>query len=580
MKISFFQLFTIKEKISLIMLLIFNIFATSLELISLSTIPLFITVIIDPANIKLIPFFGFFLEEIIILKKLDYESILFYSSVSLLFVFLVKNLFLFFLILFETQILKNLKISYGLKLFKSYVTQPIHFHLTNSQSKLIRNIQLEASKAVSVIFLYINILKEFLFLFAVSILLLFANFLTTISIFLILSVSSFFYFFLVKKKLALYGNQNLKFKTEKIKFINFSLIAIKDIKIFLSELWISKLFSFNTIQLENNLRKSLVIQKTTKLYLELIGIIIILIIATLTLSEQNFKESLPVLSLFVVSIAKLSPCINSILSSLSSIKFNEPSLNAIGKDIVNYNQKPILLKKKNNKKLKKLKKIKKIQLQNISFKNFDKKSYLFKNLNLEFNSNNIYGIIGKSGTGKSTLLNLISTLIKPSNGIIKIDGKKLNFKDINYIKNLGYVSQDSKLIHGTLRDNIIFGNSREKSNDLDLIKLIKDVGLSNFYKKLDKGLNTLIEDDGKNISGGEKQRIVICRSLFKSSSVLLFDEPTTGLDKFNEYNILSLIKNMKKDKIIIMSFHNLRHKRICDYLLKINEKNNIKLIQN
>ncbi len=559
------------------MLLILNIIATSLELISLSTIPLFITVIIDPINLKLIPIVGPFLDELIIIKKLDYERILFYSSISLVLVFLVKNLFLFFLILFETQIAKNLKITFGLKLFKFYVTQPIFFHLSNSQSKLIRNMQIEASKAVSVIFLYINIFKEFLFLFAVSILLLFTNFLTTISIFIILSISSFFYFFLVKKKLGLYGIQNLKFKTEKIKFINFSLSSIKDIKIFLSELWISKMFSFNTTQLENNVRKSLVIQKSTKLYLELIGIIIILTIAFLTLSEQNFKQSLPILSLFVVSIVKLSPSINTILSSLSSIKFNKPSLNAIGDDIVKYNQKPISLKKKN---YKKIKNIKKIQLKNISFKNIDKKNYLFKNLNLDFYSNNIYGVIGKSGSGKSTFLNLISTLIRPSNGIIKIDGKKLSFKDINYIKNLGYVAQDSKLIHGTLRDNIVFGNSKEKNNDLDLVKLIKDVGLSNFYKKLDNGLNTLIEDDGKKISGGEKQRIIICRSLYKNSSVLLFDEPTTGLDKYNEYKFLSLIKKIKKDKIIFMSFHNLRHKRMCDYLLKIDEKNNLKLSKN
>ena len=109
------------------MLLILNIIATSLELISLSTIPLFITVIIDPINLKLIPIVGPFLDELIIIKKLDYERILFYSSISLVFVFLVKNLFLFFLILFETQIAKNLKITFGLKLFKFYVTQPIFF---------------------------------------------------------------------------------------------------------------------------------------------------------------------------------------------------------------------------------------------------------------------------------------------------------------------------------------------------------------------------------------------------------------------------------------------------------------------
>ena len=157
MKFFFLQLFTPKEKFSLIILLILNVIAACLEIISLGVIPLFVSIIIDTTNIKFIPIVGPMLGETIILKKLNFDYILFYSSISLVLIFFIKNLFLFYLILFETKISKNLKISYGIKLFKFYITQPIHFHLSNDQSKLIRNMQLEASKAVSVIFLYIKL---------------------------------------------------------------------------------------------------------------------------------------------------------------------------------------------------------------------------------------------------------------------------------------------------------------------------------------------------------------------------------------------------------------------------------------
>lgn len=573
-----FRLLTYKEKLSLTVLFVFNIIAACLEIIGIGMIPLIITFIVDPTSIKHIPVISIIFEDILIFTTISFSNFLFYSSLIIISVFLIKNLFLFLLILFETKITAQFKITYGLKLFKFYITRPLKFHLDNEQSKLIRNLQLEATKAASLVFLYMTVFKELLFLFLVIVILLYTNLLVTSVVFAVLSLSALFYYLLFKKRLNIYGVQNLSFKTEKVKLINFSLTSIKDIKTFLSEFWISKQFSKATHALENNIRKSQIIQKTTKLYLELIGIVVIMIISFFLLSEKSFEKNLPSLSLFIIAIIKLTPSINNILLNLSNIKFTMPSLKAIVEIIQKYNLKPVNLKKKTINK--KEKKIQKIQLQNISYKINSKKKYLFKNLNLEFYSNNIYGIIGKSGSGKSTLLNIVSSLIKPSNGLIKIDGKKLDAKNMNYLNNIGYVGQDSKLIYGTLKQNIIFGNTKKETNEISLKKLIKDVGLSDFYRKLDNGFDTLIENDGKKISGGERQRIIICRSFYKNCSLLMLDEPTTGLDKFNEENILSRIKNLKKDKIILMSFHNLKHKKYCDYLVKINYNNKVELIKN
>ena len=213
-----------------------------------------------------------------------------------------------------------------------------------------------------------------------------------------------------------------------------------------------------------------------------------------------------------------------------------------------------------------------IDLKNISF-GYRKDKYIIKNLNLKIYKNKILGISGESGSGKSTIVNLLTGLIKPSEGNITIDEKKItNPIQLRIYQNLFSVSsQDTYLIDGTIKDNIIFGSSE----NISLQKLnfaIKFARLESMIKELHDGIDTYIGSSIKQLSSGQKQRISIARSIYNDRKILIFDEATNALDQENEKLIFKNLDNLRSQKTIIIISHNPDNLKICDSILKVDNK--------
>ena len=196
-------------------------------------------------------------------------------------------------------------------------------------------------------------------------------------------------------------------------------------------------------------------------------------------------------------------------------------------------------------------------MKNISFKYDNNKDHILKKLNIKINLNNSVGIFGKSGSGKTTFLDIISGLVSPSDGSITIDDKLINnnFLRRKLQNNISYISQKTTVINDTLMKNICFG-IEEKDIDIDRynqtleISELKDVE-QNFDNNLKK-----VGDFGKNISGGQLQRIGIARALYQNKEILIFDEATNALDEILEKKIVSNLIDLKKGKILIFVSHN------------------------
>ena len=165
------------------------------------------------------------------------------------------------------------------------------------------------------------------------------------------------------------------------------------------------------------------------------------------------------------------------------------------------------------------------------------KKQILKNFNLEIKKNSVLGISGESGTGKSTLINILLGLLEPKSGKILLDGLEVKNFQNEWQRNLGYVSQNIFLLDASLKENIAFGVVEEKIDYQQLQKVIEYANLNNFVKNLDDGINTNIGEKGSKISGGQIQRIAIARELYHNPSVLILDEATTGLDYENEKQI-------------------------------------------
>jgi ABC-type bacteriocin/lantibiotic exporter with double-glycine peptidase domain len=222
-------------------------------------------------------------------------------------------------------------------------------------------------------------------------------------------------------------------------------------------------------------------------------------------------------------------------------------------------------------------KIEKIKIDNISF-SYDKKKIL-ENINLNIENNNFVGIVGESGAGKSTLLNLLLGLLKPDNGKVIYNNKVEIFENLElFNKKISYVPQNITILERSIKENIAFGVNKEDINLNELDKIIKKTKLNNLIDKMENGLESIINNDNLNISGGELQRIGLARALYFDSDLLILDEATNSLDVKTEKEILEMIyENFLGKKIIIFITHKIKNLEKADFIIEIKDKK-IKMI--
>ena len=536
---------------------IFAIFIGSLlaaisEVISISSIPLFVTLLIDPElfQTKLSDY-----VDISFLFNLEVKQLILFGGIFLTAIFVIKNLFLMILIFFQSKVIRDLNVKLTDRLYKLYLFAPYLIHLIKNNAELVRNIIGETSQVISIILKVVTLFREFLVLTFIFILVLYVDVLITLIIFSILSACAAIFFYITKKTIHKNAKRMQDLSTSRIKSVNETFGAIKEVKIFnIEKIFNKKFFSMNLLR-EHYFFVNSFLTSIPRYFLE--TIIILTLISVLLLYnyfEKDFNSLLPLLTLLTVAAVRLLPSFNSISQSLSSIKSLSPSLNLVMSEIQN------LEKIKDEKKFLEDTNFifnKKIEFNNVSFKYQGNSSNTLSEINLEILHESKVGIIGSSGAGKSTFINLLLGLLKPTKGNILVDGKNIEENLKVWQSNIGYVPQDIYLLDDTIKNNITF--NEENINDGHLEKILKLSRLESFVKSLPNGLETFVGERGTRISGGQRQRIGIARALFKDPKVIIFDEATSALDNENEKNIMKeiLALDIKKNLIIITHRHDL-----------------------
>ena len=293
-------------------------------------------------------------------------------------------------------------------------------------------------------------------------------------------------------------------------------------------------------------------------------LIIFLLVGFIFFSKNlysSMEEFLGILSLFVVSAIRLYPSFSRINSNLIIVKDLSVSFNLICKElelIENFNS---LSENIENKKIFK----ESIIFKNVSFEISNKE--IIKDASFEIKKGQFVAIVGKSGSGKSTIIDLIMGLLLPTNGEITIDKDNINKKNMIPKKLFGYVPQDIYLLDDTIKKNIALGVSE---NEIDMEKLNKAVELSQLDKFLQKdgnNLETIVGNRGIKISGGELQRVGIARAIYNDPDVVILDEATANLDHKTAIDFINSIIELKEKKTIIFATHQPELIKNCDKVI-------------
>jgi ATP-binding cassette subfamily B protein len=440
----------------------------------------------------------------------------------------------------------------------------------------MRNIYVEVDNLIDNFILpTIEVTYTVLVLVFVSFFLFFYDPETTIIIFLLIVPIFFVFYSLTKARLLFYGSERALLHQKILKKIPNALNGFFEIKLF----GISEIVNKDLMKSVRRLNKikipQAIIGNIPRSFLEIFVISCFSIF--LIYQIDNGEDILPLiakLSIYVIVIIKLLPFLNGIATFYSKLMRGIESYKILVIEFSKYVNIP--------------KSDKKAFTQDIQNITFDKVSYkyinetnnknnIFENINLEIKKNDFVGIVGASGSGKTTFLKLITGMLKASEGKIFVNKDDIRKIDQRFFyQKISYIPQDPFFIYDDIVKNIISSNMLKEIDEDKIIKILEKVQLSQFIKN-NKLANSFIGENANYLSGGEKQRLAIARAFYKESSLLIFDEITNKLDKKTSDKIMSLINSLKGDKTIIIVSHNVNNLTNTNYNLSLENNKILKI---
>lgn len=541
-------IFEKKDQKFLIIIFFGIILVTILEALSLSVIvPVFDIIFFDKVP-------NFFSNSTIIF---NYNTKIIFLLIFLS-IFLIKNILLIAFNYFYINFFNKLAANISQKLFTLTLNQPYIFFLEHPTNNILQIIVEEIKKLRAFFIGLISLSIELIIVLIICFILIYINYKIFLFCFINFSFVIFLYFRIVKDKIKNWSYINLESLGKIQNLIIEGLRGIKDLVIY--ELRENFANSFKKSNDEWYRTRSNIdfLNSVQKYWLELIGVMSIsLALLYFVFMKFDVANLIPIFGLYVFAIFKLVTSFSRIVGSAQDIKFNYPSyeivLNLL-KKLSFYDQEN---KHNSHFQLKNF-----IEFNNVSY-SYDSKSQILNRINLKIFKGDCVAIIGKNASGKSTLLNLISALIQPTEGKILIDNKfDLYSNNHFWHEKLSYVQQNIFLLNDTIKKNIIL-NQEITINNLRYEKIVKSLNLEKFFLKLPNKLETKINDNGANLSGGQKQMISLARALYKNSEIIILDEPNSALDMINTELLRKVILANKNDKTIIMVTHDLAYFKDC-----------------
>ena len=551
----------------LLFALFLSIVVSFVEIIGIGFLAVFAVSISDPK---------IFLDKIPLIDLKNYLSSLEnFNLISVLAIviflaFLFKHLITFIIFYFEIKIVKNLSLKIKQKIFKSFLSENYEYYINNNKSELINVVTNQIASFLSYAFTVIQILKEVFLISIIFFVILFVNWKVVLFLTLSLILLTFIFGKIFKKKLYDIGNKSRILEGHEIKHLNESFDSFKFIKLN------NKSNFFLDILTNINLKKNrfeifhFLITKLPKIYLELLTIsVFMLVVLYLLFMNQDSSLIFGLITFIALSVIRIMPSFITINNSYANLAFFRAGFEIIFNKIKNLIEYEDINKEKVAESSKEV--INNITFQNVRFKYSNSNKINLEDIDFKIHKNDILGIIGASGSGKSTILNLMCGLLAPSNGKILFNDKDIFENPKILINRISYISQDNYLLDDTLKNNIAFAIDTKKIDNNRFWNSIKMSNLENIIKQLPKNENTIIGDKGSKISHGQRQKVGIARALYSDSDILMLDESLNALDYENEKIILTNISKNLENKFLVMVSHRLESLKHCTKLMIIEE---------
>jgi ABC-type multidrug transport system fused ATPase/permease subunit len=500
------------------------------------------------------------------------KTLLLIMAILMAVLYISKNIYLVLQYNVQYRFVFNNMFSIQSKLLESYLRRPYEYFFNINSAEIIRIITSDTFYAFSTLVTLLQLFAELV----VAIMLVMAVFVITplvsfimICVFAVMLYAINLY---IKPILRKAGRNQQDAGTGMNKWLLQSLQGIKDVKVTEAEEYFKSNFDKYGYKYAQALRINNILQYIPRCIIEGISFgIVFVTIALLIIKGVNLETIIPTLSAVAMASVRLLPSINRISSAFAKVEYNEVMVDKMVENMgILYeddnNQKSQYGDKKDKETLSMRKEI---SLNDIYYKYPNTDNDVIHGVNICLKKGQSIGIVGSSGSGKSTIVDIILGLLIPYSGAVEVDGKDINNNLSSWHSHIGYIPQAISMLDDTIRLNIAFGIPEKDISEDRIWEVLREASLDDFVRNLPDGIETNIGERGVRLSGGQRQRIGIARALYRNPSILIFDEATSALDMNTEAEIMNSIYGLSKDKTIIIIAHRLSTLDRCDVIYKV-----------
>ena len=504
----------------------------------------------------------------------DTRTLMIFVMTGLIVIFAVKNIFLFFQQKVQLKFVYTNQFATSRRMMINFMERPYEYYLNADTSVIQRSITSDVNNMYGLILSLLQLVSEgivFVCLVAVSLV---TDVVMSITVAVLLVAALLIIKCVLKPIMRKAGEENQDYYSGLYKWIDQSVMGIKEIKIANKENYFINEYAKCGAGYVNAVQRYNLYNATPRLLIETVAIAgMILYVMISLLQGANVEEIMPQIGLLAVAAMRLIPCANRINNHLTSISYFEPFFMGVSDNLqqeirdenIDYDEASYQKKIE----VEKLKIREKIELKDIVYKYPNTDVLIFDHANMEIPIGKSVGIVGTSGAGKTTVVDILLGLLRLQSGEILADGVEVRDHYQSWLKNIGYIPQTIFMIDSTIRKNVAFGYADEDIDDEKVWRALKEAQLDEFVRGLPAGLDTGIGARGIRLSGGQRQRIGIARALFEDPEVLVLDEATSALDNETEAAIMDSINRLHGRKTLIIIAHRLQTIEKCDMVYRV-----------
>ena len=557
-----------KEVYKVIPVIFIIIFSSLFDLLGLSLIGAYGAIILDSSSFRLFLSDYSFLEN---LNSFNDEDLILFLGVVLLLSFLLKFIFLLlsFYQIFKFSAMQQLKLQK--RLMKYLLEQDYEEFIQSKTGEALASITSFTRTYEMVLSSLLQLLSNFFVVSSVILILAFVSFKSLAALFISVGLFLYLFNFLFGSKIQKYGEAFMKGVTRMTKGVSETLLGLKEIKTLNKEMFFRESFDEGAEALANSQFKLNVLSTVPRNLIEVILIAFLVSLVGISIyMDRDLAEILVVLGVFVAATIRITPMISQIQVSFNNLAFGRDPISSLYKDLLtkrekssNYN-----LSKKFNE-LQEKEAFKEIILKGVSYSYPNSSENSLNDISIKIEKGDYLGFVGPSGAGKTTLIDVLLGLLRPSKGTIEFNGKDIQSDLQSWRAFIAYLPQEIFLIDDSIEQNILLGEEVIDGTKNKLKDSISSSMLDKFISTLPEKMETRLGDRGVRLSGGQRQRVALARAFFHEREILVLDESTSSLDAKTEDEIIQQLLSIKGQRTIISISHRIRTLKNCDRIYRL-----------